>query len=85
LRESPPALRARPLRVPFPQACTAPAAAAAGGVVAHVPALPGCWSQGSSRDEAVENAKEAIEAWLEVEQDKADASDKGGPIEPVKV
>jgi predicted RNase H-like HicB family nuclease len=56
-----------------------------GGYVAHVPALRGCWSQGTTRDEAVENVREAIKAWLEVEQDKADASDKGGEIELVKV
>jgi predicted RNase H-like HicB family nuclease len=56
-----------------------------GGFVAHVPALRGCWSQGATRDEAVENVKEAIKAWLEVEQDKSDTSDKGGEIELVKV
>jgi predicted RNase H-like HicB family nuclease len=56
-----------------------------GGFVAHVPALRGCWSQGATRDEAVENVKEAIKAWLEVEQDKADSSDKGGQIELVTV
>jgi predicted RNase H-like HicB family nuclease len=56
-----------------------------GGFVAHVPALRGCWSQGATRDDAVENVKEAIKAWLEVEQDKADTSAKGGEIELVKV
>jgi len=30
--------------------------------VAEVPSLPGCVSQGSSREEAVTNAKEAIDA-----------------------
>jgi predicted RNase H-like HicB family nuclease len=40
------------------------------GFVAHVPALPGCWTQGRSRDEALANVREAIAAWLEVEQDK---------------
>jgi len=33
--------------------------------VAEVPALPGCISQGYTRAEAVDNAKEAIEAYLE--------------------
>ena len=33
---------------------------------AEVPALPGCLSQGRSREEAIENIKEAIEGWLEV-------------------
>jgi predicted RNase H-like HicB family nuclease len=40
------------------------------GFIAHVPALPGCWSQGQTRQQAIENAREAIAAWLEVEQDK---------------
>lgn len=43
-----------------------------GGFIAHVPALWGCWSQGSSRDVAIENIREAIEAWLETEQDKVE-------------
>jgi predicted RNase H-like HicB family nuclease len=34
--------------------------------VAEVPSLPGCISQGKTRDEAVENIKEAIELYLEV-------------------
>lgn len=33
------------------------------GVV--VPDLPGCFSAGDSLDEAIDNAKEAIELWLE--------------------
>jgi predicted RNase H-like HicB family nuclease len=31
------------------------------------PALPGCHSQGTTRDEAVENIKIAIREWLDVE------------------
>lgn len=33
--------------------------------VAEVPALPGCISQGQTREEAVESIKEAIAAYLE--------------------
>lgn len=33
--------------------------------VGHVPALPTCITQGRTIDEAQENAKEAIEAYLE--------------------
>jgi len=33
--------------------------------VAEVPALPGCISQGQTREEAVDNIKEAIAAYLE--------------------
>jgi len=36
-----------------------------GMYVAEVPALPGCITQGRTRSEAVENAKEAIAAYLE--------------------
>lgn len=41
-----------------------------GWIVAHVPALRGCISQGKTRDEAIANIKEAIELWLEVAQDR---------------
>ncbi len=40
------------------------------GFVARVPALRGCWSQGATRDEAIANIREAIEGWLETEQEK---------------
>ena len=33
--------------------------------VAEVPALPGCISQGSTRKEALENAQEAMELYIE--------------------
>lgn len=36
-----------------------------GMYVAEVPSLPGCISQGQTREEAVENVKEAIAAYLE--------------------
>lgn len=55
------------------------------GFVAHVPALRGCWSQGATRDEAIDNIREAIEAWLEVEQDKAERSGSAGDVELVTV
>jgi predicted RNase H-like HicB family nuclease len=55
------------------------------GFVAHVPALKGCWSQGSTRDEALGNIREAIEAWLESEQDKADHSSSPRDIELVTI
>ena len=32
--------------------------------VAQCPSLPGCVSQGRTRDEAIENIKEAIEAYI---------------------
>jgi predicted RNase H-like HicB family nuclease len=36
-----------------------------GGYVATVPVLPGCVSQGDSRNEALKNIGEAIEVYLE--------------------
>ena len=43
-----------------------------GYFVAEVPALPGCLSQGKTREEAIANIKEAIEGWLEVMEAKRD-------------
>ena len=40
------------------------------GFIAHVPALRGCRSQGATRQQALDNIREAIQVWLEVEQDK---------------
>jgi predicted RNase H-like HicB family nuclease len=42
----------------------------AGYYVAEVPVLPGCLSQGKTREEAIANIKEAIEGWLEVMESK---------------
>ncbi len=36
-----------------------------GGYTAYVPSLPGCISQGETKEEAIENIKEAIELYLE--------------------
>ena len=33
--------------------------------VVECPSLPGCISQGKTRDEAIENIKEAIALWIE--------------------
>jgi predicted RNase H-like HicB family nuclease len=44
------------------------------GVV--VPDLPGCFSAGDTRDEAVEAAKEAMAAWIDA------ALDQGTPVPP---
>jgi predicted RNase H-like HicB family nuclease len=40
-----------------------------GGYSVLVPGLPGCVSQGETRDEALENVKEAIALYLEVVQE----------------
>ena len=42
----------------------------AGYFFAEVPALPGCFSQGRSMEEAIKNVQEAIEGWLEVMEER---------------
>jgi predicted RNase H-like HicB family nuclease len=55
------------------------------GFIAHVPALRGCWSQGASREAALNNIREAIEGWLEVEQDKSEQPAAPSDVELVSV
>ena len=45
-----------------------------GGYVVSVPALPGCISQGDTRDEALANIREAIALYIE------DCRDAGDPV-----
>ena len=45
-----------------------------GGYVVSVPALPGCVSQGDTRDEALNNIREAIGLYVD------DCRDAGDPI-----
>ncbi len=54
----------------------------AGYFAAEVPALPGCLSQGKTREEAIANVKEAVEGWLEVMDAKC-AGDASQTIEVV--
>ena len=39
------------------------------GYAAGCPALPGCWTQGATRDEALENIRGAIREVLEVKHE----------------
>ena len=41
------------------------------GVSVSCPALKGCHSQGRTRDEALENIREAIREWLAAEAEEA--------------
>jgi predicted RNase H-like HicB family nuclease len=45
-----------------------------GGYTVFVPALPGCISEGDTRDEALANIREAIELYLE--SDDGDVPDR---------
>jgi predicted RNase H-like HicB family nuclease len=40
-----------------------------GGYTAYVPALPGCISEGDTRDKALANIREAIELYIEPVED----------------
>ncbi len=41
-----------------------------GGYWAEVPALPGCITEGDTKDEVINNLKDAIEGWLEVANER---------------
>ncbi|MEN3335830.1 MAG: hypothetical protein V7641_5195 [Blastocatellia bacterium] len=44
------------------------------GYSVHCPGLPGCWSQGSTEEEAIESIKDAIREYLDaVEESLQDA------------
>lgn len=47
----------------------------------HVPALPGCHSQGATEKEALENIQDAILTYLEMEKDEL----KGAKVREVEV
>jgi predicted RNase H-like HicB family nuclease len=51
------------------------------GYDVHVPALPGCHSQGKTEKEATENIKDAILTYLEIEQEEL----KGFKLKEVEV
>ncbi len=40
------------------------------GYAVSCPALPGCWSQGETEEEAIENIRTAIEEYLSVLDDQ---------------
>ena len=47
--------------------------------VAHVPALTSCWSQGKTREEALQNIREAIDLYLEPEPELNYSSSERSP------
>ena len=54
--------------------------------VVEVPSLPGCVSQGKTRDEALENIKEAIELYVEVlEEEGRPVPEDNAPMEVVLI
>ncbi len=51
------------------------------GYTATVPALPGCISEGNTRQEALKNIKEAIELYLEPIDDDQDFAPEAEVVE----
>ena len=47
-----------------------------GYFVAHCPSLKSCWSQGKTREEALENIREAIALFVEAEPGERDVTAK---------
>jgi len=56
-----------------------------GGYVVYVPSLPGCVSQGETKEEAIENIKEAIEVYLDIGDAQIEAEIKGKKAEVVEI
>jgi predicted RNase H-like HicB family nuclease len=52
-----------------------------GGYTVYVPSLPGCISEGDTKEEALENIREAIDLYLEVVEDDLVLSENAEQIE----
>ena len=52
-----------------------------GGFTVFVPALPGCISEGESKEEAIKNIREAIQLYLEPVEDDLNLSSEAEEIE----
>lgn len=52
-----------------------------GGYTSIVPALPGCISEGNTKEEALENIREAIELYLEPVEDDSTFNPKAEQLE----
>ncbi len=52
-----------------------------GGYTVYVPSLPGCISEGDTKEEALENIREAIDLYLEVVEDDSVFSERAEQIE----
>ena len=52
-----------------------------GGYTAFVPALPGCVTEGDTREEALDHLREAIELYLEPIEDDGDVGPEAEVLE----
>jgi len=48
------------------------------GVAISVPGLPGCWSQGKDENEAIENIRDATQAYLSVADEQLEGAEVRG-------
>jgi len=51
-----------------------------GGYGIHFPDLPGCWSDGTTPEHAIENGRDALQSWLAVAQEFGDGIPNPGGI-----
>lgn len=51
-----------------------------GYIVAQVPSLPGCISQGKTEAEALANIREAIELWIEDAEERGELVPEDKPL-----
>ncbi|MSQ10839.1 MAG: type II toxin-antitoxin system HicB family antitoxin [Dehalococcoidia bacterium] len=51
-----------------------------GGFWVHVPALPGCYSQGKTVAEAIDHVREAIELYLDVPTERGEAGPRDADV-----
>ena len=54
-----------------------------GGYTVYVPSLPGCVSQGETKEEAIHNIKEVIELYLESDENELVVYQEKGEIAKV--
>lgn len=52
-----------------------------GGYTVYVPGLPGCISEGKTKEEALDNIREAIELYLETVEDDYLLTEKSEQVE----
>jgi len=45
------------------------------GISVSVPGLPGCWSQGTNEEEALDNIREAIREYVAVVEEQLEGAD----------